>query len=419
MPQLVKDKQYFKFCLYGFLKNLRFFDAFFILFLIQKDLSFTQIGTLYALREIAINVFEIPSGIIADTYGRKTALAGSFLLYILSFVSFFYATNFLFFLMAFLLYGLADAFRTGTHKGMIMSYLEMNNWQNQKINYYGHTRSWSQKGSAISALIAGFLVFFSGNYQYIFLFSIIPYLINFGLILSYPKKLNKSQKRSNNQKKWGVKIVVKNIFTVIKNPSVLKIINTTSIHTAYLKALKDYIQPLMIQVILLIPLLSPLDIQKKNGLFIGFFYFVIYLLTSQASKIASKVANKKRDQIAHVTLLIGFGFGILSGLFYNFDYLILSLVFFVGIYIIENLRKPILTGFIADEVPNEILTSVISIQSQVKTIMTALLAFVFGICADFFGIGKALFMISLILIVLTILLHLVNNKNKLNINTQT
>ena len=79
---ITKNRQYYKFSFYGFLKNLRFFDAFFILFLIGKGLSFTQIGILYAVREIIINVFEIPSGIIADTFGRKKALVGSCVLYI-------------------------------------------------------------------------------------------------------------------------------------------------------------------------------------------------------------------------------------------------------------------------------------------------------------------------------------------------
>jgi len=71
MSTIKKDKQYYKFCLYGFLKNLRFFDAFFILFLLDKNLSYTQIGSLYAVRELTVNIFEVPSGLIADTYGRK------------------------------------------------------------------------------------------------------------------------------------------------------------------------------------------------------------------------------------------------------------------------------------------------------------------------------------------------------------
>jgi MFS family permease len=406
MTQLVKDRQYFKFCLYGFLKNLRFFDAFFILFLIQKGLSFTQIGMLYAVREITINVFEIPSGIIADIFGRKTALAGSFLIYIVSFIVFYSSANFWLFFSAFVFYGMADSFRTGTHKGMIMRYLEINNWQNQKINYYGHTRSWSQKGSALSALLAGLLVFFSGNYQYIFLFSIIPYLMNFGLILSYPYELNKAHKNKN----LGFKAAFKAVIKVLKQPKVIKIINTASIHTAYLKAIKDYIQPLMLQVIVLVPVFYGLDVEKKNGLFIGLIYFVIYLITSKASQLASKFAQRDKKHIAYRTLIMGFGFGLMSGLFYHYSLWVLSLVAFIGIYVVENIRKPVLTGFITEEVPNDILASVISVQSQLKTIMTAIIAFVFGLCADYFGIGKAFLVISSVLVVVTVLLNkLVNN----------
>ncbi len=415
MNKLVKNRQYLKFCLYGFLKNLRFFDAFFILFLMQRGLSFAQIGTLYAIREITINIFEIPSGISADIFGRKIALAGSFLIYIISFISFYYTINFWFFLIGFILFGIADAFRTGTHKGMIMRYLEINNWQNQKIDYYGHTRSWSQKGSAISALLAGLFVFFSGNYRYIFLFSTIPYLINFWLILSYPKNLNEVQNKFKKKNIRGVKYVIKSMLNVLKYPKVLKIINTTSIHTAYLKAVKDYIQPLMLQVIVIIPIFYQLEIKKKNGLFVGIIYFIIYLLTAKASRMASKIAKKSRKHIAYLTLLIGFGFGVVSGLLYNYNLWVLSLIAFIGIYIIENIRKPILTGFIADEVPNDILTSVISIQSQLKTIMTAILAFIFGLCADYFGIGKAFLIVSLTLIILTILLnYIVKNRTLFN-----
>ena len=72
---------------------------------------------------------------------------------------------------------------------------------------------------------------------------------------------------------------------------------------------------------------------------------------------------------------------------------------FIGIYLIENLRKPILTGFVSDNVPNEILTSVISAQSLLKTIITAVLAFFLGLFADHFGIGKAFIFISGFLVI--------------------
>ena len=90
--------------------------------------------------------------------------------------------------MTFFAFG--EAFRGGTHKAMIFEYLKMNGWQDQKVDYYGHTRSWSQNGSAVSALIAAAIVFVSGRYDVIFLISILPYILNLFLMLSYPQELD-------------------------------------------------------------------------------------------------------------------------------------------------------------------------------------------------------------------------------------
>ncbi len=300
---------------------------------------------------------------------------------------------------------MADAFRSGTHKAMIMDYLKIHEWEGQKINYYGHTRSCSQKGSALSALVAGILVFYYGSYQMIFLFAVIPYLLNLLLIFSYPKQLNHSITKTTSDKSYDWLNTFKTFVKIIKQPNVLGIINSSAIHTAYQSAVKDYIQPLMLQVAILIPLLVNVDIKKKSGLVIGILYFVIYLLTSQASKMASRVDKKIKYKTSYVTLLLGFLFGLLSGLLYNYEFWVFSLVLFVGIYLIENIRKPVLTGILADNVPNEILTSVISAQSLWKTIVTALIALSFGFLADYLGIGTALAIISSFLFFVTFIIN--------------
>ena len=45
-----RNRQFRKFQAYGFLKNLRFFDPFLMLFFLEKGLSYLEIGTLYAIR---------------------------------------------------------------------------------------------------------------------------------------------------------------------------------------------------------------------------------------------------------------------------------------------------------------------------------------------------------------------------------
>jgi MFS family permease len=397
MSTFIKNKQYYKFSAYGFLKNLRFFDAFFILFLIEKGLSFTQIGILYALREISINIFEIPSGMLADTFGRKRALILSFLVYIISFICFYVSSHFGIFVIAFILYGIGDAFRSGTHKGMIMDYLKQHNLSEHKITYYGHTRSWSQRGAALSSLIAGFILFTQGNYQDIFLFSTLPYVLNIILIISYPKELDKI-KPASETKRQAMRMIFSSFFTVMKDLRVIRLISHSALYSAYLKAIKDYIQPLMIQVAILLPLLQNVERDQQNGLSIGVFYFIIYLITSYASRSASIFEQGNRKNIVTLTLLVGFIAGMLSGFLYQQGLHVLALISFVMIYIIENIRKPILTGYVADQVPIEILSSVLSVQSLIKTIMTAGIALIFGIFADWMGIGWALCIVSTMLI---------------------
>ncbi len=412
MSSFAKNKQYYKFSFYGFLKNLRFFDAFFILFLVEKGLTYTEIGVLYAVREICINIFEIPSGIVADTFGRKKSLTGSFIAYIISFILFFISSNFWVFLAAFIFYGFGDAFRSGTHKGMIMDYLKIKGWENQKIDYYGHTRSWSQKGSAISSLIAGVIVFYSGSYQNIFLYSVVPYLINLGLILSYPRELDHSSGNKMKKKQYDFLFMTKSLIQMIKRPKVFRIINTAALHSAYLKAVKDYIQPLMANVTVLIPVFIYQEAEKRNGAIIGVIYFFIYLATSGASKYSSKLEEKRRFNLPFFTLLIGFFLGIATGIFYSAGIWIVALILFIGIYLIENVRKPILTGYVSDHVPNEILTSVLSAQSLLSTILTSILALVFGLVADHFGIGISFIVVSVLLSIFSIVIYYFNRLKK-------
>ena len=392
-----KDPQYYKFCFYGFLKNLRFFEAFFILYLRQKGLSYTEIGSLYALRELVTNFSEVPTGIIADTYGRKKSLVFSFVAYIISFLLFFTGSSYLWFLGAFLLYGLGDAFRSGTHKAMIMDYLKMKGWSSQKIDYYGHTRACSQRGSALSSLIAGWIVFISGDYQMIFLLSVIPYLINMFLILSYPAELDTSVRK----KYLSIKDSLRDLRRVLKTPGLWKIMHSAAVFTAYQKAVKDYIQPVMKQVALALPFLWAFQADKRTGLFIGLMYFILYLLTSQASLSAGKW-ERYFQNLPLKTLWVGFLAGVLGGYFFHLNNCFLSLLFFALIYIIESLRKPVLTGYLSDQVPNEILASVLSAQSLYRTLLTSVLAVTFGYVADILGLGYALVVVSGVLLLLSL-----------------
>lgn len=410
-----KDRQFYKFCFYGFLKNLRLFEPFLILFFLENKLSFLQIGFLYSLREISRNLLEIPAGILADSLGRKKTMISSFLFYILSFFSFYFSESYGAFILSMVLYSLGDAFRTGTHKAMIFDYLKINGWEDEKVYYYGHTRSYSQLGSAVSALIAGFFVFFTDSFRLIFIFSAIPYILDLILISTYPKELDGEVARFEKGKILSIfkKVLIDFLFS-FKELRILKSISNLSMFTGYFQSLKDYLQPVLQALALSLPVLVILEDKQRISVIFGVVYFFIYLLTSYSSRHAGSYSKRFKNLRIPLnsTLITGLLIGGLSGLFYETNIIWVSVIFFIGIYIIENLRKPIGIAFVTETVDNRILATVLSAESQAHTLVAALLAPLIGYLADVYGLGYAILSISGLLILLSPLYLLGKKKMK-------
>ena len=142
----------FRFSLYGFLKNQRYFEAFLFLALLDKGLDFFQIGLLVGLRSLAVNLLEIPSGAIADVFGRRRSMILSLSAYIGGFVVLGAAGQVVVLGAGMVLLALGDSFRSGTHKAMIFTWLSRRGRTGDRVKVYGYTRSWSKFGSAVSVI---------------------------------------------------------------------------------------------------------------------------------------------------------------------------------------------------------------------------------------------------------------------------
>ncbi len=393
-----KDKQYYKFCFYGFLKNLRFFEPFFIIFFLNRGFSFLEIAILYAIREISINLFEIPSGIIADSLGRRKTLASSFLIYILAFLIFYFTSNFISFAIAMLFYALGDAIRSGINKAMIVSYLKNSGQTNHKVEYLGHTRSWSQIGSAISSLLGGILVFFSKQLDIVFLFSIIPYLLDFLNVLSYPKfldELDNSKLSMKNKVHIGTKLFWKSL----REKKIFIALINFSIYSGFYKSIKDFIQPFLKALVLSLPVLLFLTNKEKLSLLLGFVYFVIFLFNALASRKASNIVNffGEHKSFLNLSLFVGSILGIISGFLIHQLISIYAILFFIIMLMIENIRKPAGAALITEFSESKVHSGLLSVASQLGSIFTSLFVIIIGFLADYYGVGTGIILVSILL----------------------
>ena len=298
------------------------------------------------------------------------------------------------------IFAIADAFRTGTHKAMIFEYLKIKEWEEQKVHYYGHTRSFSQLGSAFSAIIAAVLVFYTKSYSSIFLYSTIPYILDLLLMITYPKELDGTNKHKDLKLRLAFRSTMKDFITSFKNTRILKTMASISLFSSYFKVVKDYLQPIVKTLALSTPILISFEPDQRSAMVIGIVYFTIFLLTSISARHSGRISDKfiSLDRALNVSLIIGLLIGIICSLFYITNFTFVAIIVFVGIFMVENIRKPIGIAYITEELNSNVLASVLSAQSQADTLIAALLAPLFGLSADLIGLPYAMILISLLLL---------------------
>ncbi len=400
LKEFTPDIQYWKFSAYGFLKNLRFFDPFIILFFRESGISFLEIGTLIAIRAVTVNLLEIPSGIIADSVGRRRSMIFSFSSYIVSFFMFFFFHRFNLYIIAMLLFAGGEAFRTGTHKAMILEYLRRKNQLDLKVYYYGHTRSWSQRGSALSSLIAGIIVFTTSSYHSVFLYSIIPYILDLLLMLSYPSYLDFSKEdKQDISLKENILLTLRGFKTILVNPGTRKILFNSSLFNGFFKSVKDYIQPALKALVVTLPLMTMLSDKKRLAILTAVIYFILYMLTSFVSKYSGKGLELFNSHEGGLNTAYLTGVFIISGIGISlyFQLYIPAILLFILYYMLINFRRPVMTGYLSSKIPPEVMATGLSTESQGKTLVTAVAAPLVGFITDQFGLGSALIFLAVML----------------------
>jgi MFS family permease len=398
----------FRFCLYGFLKNQRYFEPFLMLVFLDHGFSFLLIGLLLSLRDLTVNVLEIPSGAIADSFGRRGAMVVSFVAYIISFLVLGLADSIELFFLGMFLFGIGDTFRTGTHKSMIFEWLRLQDRTAERTAVYGITRSWSQIGAAVSGIIAAGFVLVSGNYESVFLFATIPYLVNLVNLWTYPASLDGDHEKATTLAESVGRLKV-SIFKSISKPQLRGLMLESMGWEGVFNAVKDYLQPVLHIVAIsavafwfshsvesapadAIPHYdaatassSSLNEAQTAALLIGPVYAILFLLSAWGSRNAHRLVEQQGDEAAASRRLwrwnfITFALIAIAGWFEANLALILG---FTVLFVLKNIWRPILITRFDSESESAEGATVLSIESQSQRVSTMILAPLIGWSLDF------------------------------------
>ncbi len=364
-----------RFCLYGFLKNLRFFEAFLILALRESGVDFLTIGTLIVIREVAGNLGQIPSGAIADAFGRKRCMVASMACYIASYLVLGLSGERWLLMVAMVFYGTADAFREGTHKALIYAWLRKQGREGERTKVYGHTRSWSKMGSAVSALGAAALVFSSGDYSVVFLLSAVPAALNLVNLATYPADLDDRIPGTG-----GLRLAWRHFADAVKevtaNASLRRLVRDSMAMEGSYVVYKDYLQLVLQALALTLPLQLPISAEQRAAVLVGAVYFILHFLSGRASR-GSHVFEESSGGtepairrlyaftalallVLGVSLVVGWGWAAVGA--------------FIGLAVLQNIWRPIHIGRFDRDGEERRAATTLSIESQASAIAAALWA---------------------------------------------
>ena len=373
----------FRFSLYGFLKNQRYFEPFLWLAFLEKGLSFTEIGILIGFREICINVLEVPTGAIADVTGRRRSMIFSFLAYIAALLIFGLGGHIWMLFVAMFCFSIGEAFRTGTHKAMIFDWLARQGRENEKTKVYGLTRSWSKIGSAVSVPIGAALVLTTHSYSWIFLACIGPYLANIVNFLTYPSYLDGPRKRTAARGRV-LRTLLAGLRDSVSARPVRRLIAESMGFEGIYKASQDYLQPLLKAAAMAVPILLWLDDRQRTAVMVGAVYFVLYLLGSFASRRAdalSRRAGSERRAANWLWVMYLAAFAVMAGGLAA-GWTGPAIAAFVALSVIQNFWRPILISRFADHADPDRAATVLSVESQAKMLAAAVAAPLLGLAVD-------------------------------------
>ena len=230
----------------------------------------------------------------------------------------------------------------------------------------------------------------------------------------YPKELD-----GNPRQETSLKVIIKHLVNSFKESLKSRKLRRLMIESmgfeGTFKAVKDYIQPIVKNFAITIPLFLYVDNVKRSAILIGIVYFVLYLGSAIASRNSHKITNYKKGYENASTFLWKFTFwaylGMIPFLFFK-EYLI-AIILFVVLYIIQNFWRPILISRLEQFATETKGATILSIESQSKALATMIIAPILGYLIDvvrLHNLGGAFYPIGIIGMVISISILLTNRK---------
>lgn len=332
-----------------------------VLFLLAKGLNFTEIMLLQSIAAVSVVIFEVPTGAIADKFGRKFSMGLGSLLWASSLLIYVVGTNFFIFAIAEIIFSLGATLKSGADTAIIYDSLKLMKRERDFQEVEGHARSLSLYAQAIGSVIAGFI--YSININLPMLVSILFMLVTFITTLRFSEP--PIEEKKDNCTIGYFKQIYESGSYVLNHEKIKAILFFSMVFFIFYRAGFWYFQPYM----------KVVDIPVE---WFGAIFFIFNITAAIVSKKSHKIMEiTKPRTLSFMALLIITSFFILG----------ITKVW-IGVFAIllqqaaRGLYRPVTRKYLNKHIPSNKRATILSFQSLVTSLAVAITSPFIGMLMD-------------------------------------
>ncbi len=338
-----------------------------VLFYQNNGMGMHEIFVLKAIYSVAIVIMELPSGWMADFWGRKKTLVLGSILGSAGFLLYSFSYGFWAFAAAEIILGLGHSFVSGADSALLYDSLKSEEKQDKYVKYEGRLASAGNFAEAIAGIAAGFLAAISLRTPFYFQFAVAAIAVPASLTITEPRLI--ISKHLHSVKKMMRSI--RNVFFTDTNLRVSILLSavtgTATLTFAWL--VQPFFKAIGVPVELFGILWTALNLSV--GISSAFAYRFEGLL-------------KRRFEVTFIVLLLATGY-FLTGSFIIRE----GLMFLFLFYIVRGLATPFFKNYINQYTQSEVRATMLSVRNFVIRISFAVTGPLLGWMTDNVSLNTA------------------------------
>lgn len=380
---MVYKKNIAKYFFFTFLIYFYVWMPIWVVFFQDKGMNLYQIGLLDAAGYLLIALAEIPTGIVADKFGKKYSLAVGALFYGIGMFAITSSAFSFWFILGFVMWNISNPFFSGATTALLYDSLTFLNRKDDFQKLMGRSRAVTQIAQISGSIIGGIIASYSLKLCFIIagILSIVAAIV--ALTMKEPI-IDDEEIDIRKEKYWNI---IKKAFSItVKNPSLRYLIIFSSLLSCFTFLLTYTIyQPYSLEVGFSLTTLGFLVFFIKGASILG------NLWTDKLSKLVDN-----RYLIYVLPLIISIGMVLMGAITSK-----ISIIFLIIISLASGSISPSISKLINDDIPSTHRATILSFEGLLWTGLIAVLEPVVLFIANFTNVKVALLISGLTLLVLS------------------